>query len=88
MMNVYDVALDFVLLDAFSDLENPPSTVMAVLQNTWLTDGMKKSVSCLLQRVLLDCYNISLGTIYCSVVSPQGKAEYASCKLDYAINIQ
>ena len=43
-MNVYDVALDFVLLDAFSDLEHPPSTVLAVLQNKWITDGMKKSV--------------------------------------------
>ena len=43
-MNVYDVALDFVLLDAFSDLQHPPSTVLAVLQNTWITDGMKKSV--------------------------------------------
>lgn len=43
-MNVYDVALDFVLLDAFSDLERPPSTVLAVLQNTWITDGMKKAV--------------------------------------------
>lgn len=43
-MNVYDVALDFVLLDAFSDLDHPPSTVVAVLQNTWITDGMKKSV--------------------------------------------
>ena len=43
-MNVYDVALDFVLLDAFSDLERPPATVLAVLHNTWITDGMKKSV--------------------------------------------
>ena len=43
-MNLYDVALDFVLLDAFSDLENPPSTVVAVLQNSWITNGMKKSV--------------------------------------------
>jgi hypothetical protein len=39
-MNVYDVALDFVLLDAFSDLQHPPSTVLAVLQNTWITDGI------------------------------------------------
>jgi hypothetical protein len=44
-MNLYDVALDFVLLDAFSDLEHPPSSVVAVLQNSWITDGMKKSVS-------------------------------------------
>ena len=44
-MNVFDVALDFVLLDAFTDLEYPPSTVVAVLQNRWITDGMKKAVS-------------------------------------------
>jgi hypothetical protein len=43
VMNLYDVALDFVLLDAFSDLEHPPSSVVAVLQNSWITDGMKKS---------------------------------------------
>lgn len=42
-MNVFDVALDFVLLDAFTDLEYPPSTVVAVLQNRWITDGMKKA---------------------------------------------
>lgn len=43
-MNVYDIAMDFVLLDAFDDLDNPPSTIVAVLQNRWITDGMKKSV--------------------------------------------
>lgn len=52
-MNVYDVALDFVLLDAFSDLEHPPSTVVAVLQNTWITDGMKKSVCQVCSRFLV-----------------------------------
>ena len=36
--------MDFVLLDAFDDLDNPPSTIVAVLQNRWITDGMKKSV--------------------------------------------
>ena len=45
-MNIFDIALDFVLLDAFTDLQNPPSTVVAVLQNRWITDGMKQSVSC------------------------------------------
>ena len=44
-MNVYDIALDFVLLDAFDDLENPPGAVVAVLQNRWITAGMKTSVS-------------------------------------------
>lgn len=43
-MNVYDIAMDFVLLDAFNDLDNPPSTIVAVLQNRWITDGMKQSV--------------------------------------------
>ena len=43
-MNVYNIALDFVLMDAFNDLDNPPSTIVAVLQNTWITDGMKCSV--------------------------------------------
>ena len=45
-MNVFDIALDFVLLDAFTDLQYPPSTIVAVLQNRWITDGMKKAVSC------------------------------------------
>ncbi len=44
-MNAYDIALDFVLLDAFDDLDHPPSTIVAVLQNRWITDGMKKAVS-------------------------------------------
>ncbi len=44
-MNIYDVALDFILLDAFDDLDDPPSTIVAVLQNRWITSGMKTSVS-------------------------------------------
>ena len=43
-MNIYDIALDFILLDAFEDLEAPPSTIVAVLQNRWITTGMKTSV--------------------------------------------
>ena len=44
-MNVYDIALDFVLMDAFTDLANPPSAVLAALQNRWLTERMKESVA-------------------------------------------
>ena len=44
-MNVYDIGVDFVLLDAFDDLENPPSAFVSVLQNRWITTGMKRSVS-------------------------------------------
>ena len=44
-MNVYDIALDFILLDAFDDIGHPPSAIIAVLHNSWITDGMKRSVS-------------------------------------------
>ena len=40
----YDIVLDFVLLDAFEDAENPPSTVVTILGNRWLTQGFKRSV--------------------------------------------
>eukprot|EP00117_Sycon_ciliatum_P014931 scpid11509/ scgid2981/ Protein FAM73B len=39
----YDVVLDFALMDAFADLENPPSTITSVLNNRWLTDGFKET---------------------------------------------
>lgn len=32
----YDVVLDFVVMDAFVDLENPPYAVQATVQNRWL----------------------------------------------------
>lgn len=44
----YDVVLDFILMDAFDDLENPPSSVTAVVQNRWLSNGFKESVSMVL----------------------------------------
>ncbi|XP_071542074.1 mitoguardin [Panulirus ornatus] len=42
----YDVVLDFILMDAFDDLENPPSSVTAVVQNRWLSNGFKESALC------------------------------------------
>lgn len=39
----YDVLLDFILLDAFDDLENPPKSVVAVVQNQWLSNGFKET---------------------------------------------
>ncbi|KAH3797097.1 mitoguardin-like [Dreissena polymorpha] len=39
----YDVVLDFILMDAFDDLENPPSTVTAVVNNRWLSNGFKET---------------------------------------------
>ncbi|XP_026545727.1 mitoguardin 2 [Notechis scutatus] len=42
-MNFFDVALDFILMDAFEDLENPPSSVVAILHNRWLSDSFKET---------------------------------------------
>ncbi len=41
--NFYDVALDYIVIDSFEDLESPPSSVLAVLRNRWLSDGFKES---------------------------------------------
>ena len=43
-MSFYDIVLDFILMDAFDDLANPPSTVLAVVQNRWLSNGFKETV--------------------------------------------
>ncbi|KAM4663879.1 mitoguardin 2 [Discoglossus pictus] len=42
-MNFFDIALDFILMDAFEDLENPPISVIAVLRNRWLSDSFKET---------------------------------------------
>lgn len=39
----YDIALDFIILDAFKDLENPPGSVLAVIQNRFLSNGFKET---------------------------------------------
>ncbi|RNA29865.1 FAM73B isoform X1 [Brachionus plicatilis] len=43
IMNFYDIALDFILLDAFEDLESPPSAITSVIQNRWLSQSFKKT---------------------------------------------
>ncbi|XP_077140670.1 mitoguardin 2 isoform X2 [Ranitomeya variabilis] len=42
-MNFFDIVLDFILMDAFEDLENPPTSVIAVLRNRWLSDSFKET---------------------------------------------
>ncbi|XP_076030639.1 mitoguardin isoform X2 [Oratosquilla oratoria] len=42
-LTFYDVVLDFILMDAFEDLSSPPSSVTAVVQNRWLSNGFKES---------------------------------------------
>lgn len=43
-MSFFDIVLDFILMDAFEDLESPPSSVLAVLRNRWLSDSFKETV--------------------------------------------
>lgn len=47
-MTFFDVVMDYILMDAFDDLDNPPSSVTAVIQNRWLSNGFKETVSLLL----------------------------------------
>lgn len=42
-MTFYDIVLDLILLDAFEDLESPPSSVVAVINNRWLSQGFKET---------------------------------------------
>lgn len=42
-MNFFDIVLDFILMDSFEDLEGPPSSVVAVLRNRWLSDSFKET---------------------------------------------
>ncbi|XKL68352.1 hypothetical protein PGB90_003843 [Kerria lacca] len=42
-MTFYDIVLDYILMDAFEDLDSPPSSVLAVVQNRWLSNGFKES---------------------------------------------
>ena len=43
VIGFWDVAIDFALLDAFTDLENLPTPVTMVTQNRWLTPGLRES---------------------------------------------
>lgn len=43
-MNFYDVFIDFILLDAFEDVEKPPSSVRAILQNRWISASFRETV--------------------------------------------
>lgn len=42
-MSFYDVLLDFILLDAFDDLETPPYSVATAVQNRWLSARIKET---------------------------------------------
>ena len=44
-LTFYDVVFDFIFLDAFEDLDHPPASVTGVINNRWLTNSFKETVS-------------------------------------------
>ena len=42
-INFYDVVIDFVLLDAFDEVEKPPSSIKAILQNRWISASFRET---------------------------------------------
>ncbi|XP_055529658.1 mitoguardin [Wyeomyia smithii] len=42
-MTFYDVVLDFIILDAFKDLDSPPNSVLAVINNRFLSNSFKET---------------------------------------------
>lgn len=44
-INFFDVLIDFVLLDAFEEVEKPPSSIKAILQNRWISASFRETVS-------------------------------------------
>jgi len=43
MYNFFDIVLDFIVLDSFSDLSDPPKPVMTVINNRWLGERFKET---------------------------------------------
>jgi len=41
-LTFFDVVLDFILMDSFEDITDPPPTVLAVIGNRWLSYGVKE----------------------------------------------
>ena len=82
VLSFYDVVIDFILLDSFDDLENPPKSVVSVVNNRWLSNGFKESVKTaflltvyfgILCTWLLCVSRLFLGVIYRGVVSIKSK---------------
>uniref|UniRef100_A0A8C6VBW4 Mitoguardin 1 n=1 Tax=Naja naja TaxID=35670 RepID=A0A8C6VBW4_NAJNA len=42
-LNFYDVVLDFILMDSFEDLENPPMSIQNIVNNHWLNSSFKET---------------------------------------------
>ncbi|XP_043463546.1 mitoguardin [Leptopilina heterotoma] len=42
-LNFYDVLIDFILLDAFEEVDKPPSSIKAILQNRWISASFRET---------------------------------------------
>ncbi|XP_003747514.1 mitoguardin [Galendromus occidentalis] len=42
-LTIYDVVFDFLLIEAFDDLDDPPQSVLSVIQNRWLSAGFRET---------------------------------------------
>ena len=41
ILSFYDLVLDYIILDSFEDLENPPSAIISVVNQRWFGDTFK-----------------------------------------------
>lgn len=42
-VNFYDIILDFIIMDSFQDLENPPAGITTAIHNRWLSLRIKET---------------------------------------------
>lgn len=43
-INFYDILIDFILLDSFEEVDKPPSSIKAILQNRWISASFRETV--------------------------------------------
>lgn len=60
-LNFYDIVLDFILMDSFEDLENPPISIQNVINNRWLNSSFKETVSKTHKHTSVDHWQQSRG---------------------------
>lgn len=84
-MTFYDVVLDFIILDAFKDLDSPPASVKAVCQNRFLSNGFKETVClyniyfffyAMIKILILMLLFYIIGINNCCMVSLKNKKTY------------
>lgn len=40
-LNFYDLVIDYIIMDSFEDLDNPPQAIVAVVNNSWFGNSFK-----------------------------------------------